>query len=167
MSEWNGRILNYGRKKQAKLGSTIIAVLMFQNQYYILNVGDCRIYEIQESARQLTEDQTLVQKEVKAGRMTEKEAEIDSRRNVLLECVGAIPIVHPDMYTGRLKKDAVYLVCSDGFRHVVTKQELAEAFAPERMRAVGEMRENIYRMIELNKQRRETDNISAIIIRTY
>jgi len=73
----------------------------------------------------------------------------------------------PDFFFGQTKKDAVYLLCSDGFRHVVSPLELYQAFAPQLMQSAEIMKQREVEIIELNKARQETDNISVITIRTF
>jgi serine/threonine protein phosphatase PrpC len=61
----------YGEDNGIMIGTTLTAMLMFRDSYYIIHVGDSRAYEITGTeARQLTNDQTFVAREVAAGRMT-------------------------------------------------------------------------------------------------
>ncbi len=163
----NKTIQNYGARQGIKLGTTIVVMLLTQTRYYILNIGDSRAYEISDTLYQLTEDQTFVAREIKHGRMTVEEAKVDSRRNVLLQCVGASEEVYPDMFFGEIKNNAVYMMCSDGFRHEITSDEIYEKFSPNALTSVEAMDLNAKYLIELNKQRAERDNISVLLIRTY
>lgn len=112
-----------------------------------------------------TEDQTLVAREVKMGRMTPEQAERDPRRNVLLQCIGASKVVEPTFICGNYNKNECYMLCSDGFRHVVTANEIQNFFAPSQNSNEKIMKDNIVQLIELNKERQETDNISSILIK--
>ena len=62
--------------------------LLLKEKCYIAHVGDCRLYEIAEDIRQITKDHTLIERELAEGKILEDEARIDSRRNVLLQCIG-------------------------------------------------------------------------------
>lgn len=165
--EQNRKIMNYGQKNGVSLGTTVTALLLTGHRYYILNVGDSRAYEITEGMRQITEDQTLVAREVRFGRMTEEEAKQDPRRNVLLQCIGASNEVYPDLFFGETKKDAVYMLCSDGFRHLITAEEIHSMLNPSVLLDTGSMKRSEEYLINLNKRRMETDNISIITIRTF
>lgn len=162
----NRRIKEYGDQQGVRMGTTAVVMLLTQDKYYILNVGDSRAYEIGNELRQLTCDQSLVAREVAAGRLTPEAAEKDSRRNVLLQCIGGANRVAPDLYMGNVVENAVYLLCSDGFRHEVFREELYEALRPEVLPDEETMNHTITELIELNKQRQERDNISALLIRT-
>lgn len=163
----NQMISSYGRKLGCALGTTAVVMLLTQDSYYIMNVGDSRAYELKEELRQLTEDQTLVAEEVKKGLLTSEQAKTDARRSVLLQCVGASETIFPDMYSGKLKRDAVYLLCSDGFHHEITTEEIAYYLQPAVLTDQEVMAQNARYLIALDKKRQERDNISLVMIRTF
>lgn len=163
----NERIKAYGASQGVRLGTTVVAMLLTQNRYYILNVGDTRAYEIVSDLRQITADQTFIAREIALGHMTPEQAAVDSRRNVLLQCVGASENVYPDMFFGDVQLNATYMLCTDGFRHEITADEIFEKFRPEVNYDQNVMNQNTISLIELNKNRNERDNISVILVRTF
>lgn len=167
VTEQNRTIKAFGARQGVRLGTTVVAMLLTQTRYYILNVGDSRAYELTTCLRQITSDQTFVAREVALGHMTEEQAMVDSRRSVLLQCVGASDEVYPDMFFGDVQPDAVYMLCSDGFRHEITEQEIFAALQPGVLFDEQTMQQHTLGLIELNKQRQERDNISASLVRTF
>jgi serine/threonine protein phosphatase PrpC len=167
IKEQNQEIASYGNTLKIQLGTTVTALLILENNdYIVVHVGDSRLYRITDSEIEvLTEDQTLVANEVKLGRLTPEQAETDPRRNVLLQCVGASRIVEPAFVMGKAFSDECYMLCSDGFRHVVTSNEILTKFAPSNNADEDAMKNNIIELVELNKTRGETDNISAILVK--
>lgn len=163
----NQSIKAYGAARGIRLGTTAVVMLLTQNQYYIMNVGDSRAYELTTGMRQITEDQSLVAREVALGHLAPEDAERDPRRNVLLQCVGASDKVYPDMFCGPIQQNAVYLLCSDGFRHEITGGEIYELLQPNALLDEYSMQNNSRALIELNKQRQERDNISVALVRTF
>ena len=163
----NAAISAYGAARGIRLGTTVVAMLITQSRYYILNVGDSRAYEICGGVRVMTQDHTVVAHEIAQGRLTEEEAMNDPRRSVLLQCVGASPEVYPDMFFGTPLNNAVYMLCSDGFRHEISPEEIFAAFRPERMLNEQSMNQAALGLIELNKQRQERDNITVAMVRTF
>lgn len=166
-TEYNEKIKAYGRTCGVNLGTTITALLLTEKRYYIMNVGDTRAYEISDTISVLTKDQTVVAREVELGHLTPEEAERDSRRSVLLQCIGASETVYPDMFFGTTKTNAVYMLCSDGFRHEITENEIYHYLNPNVMLDADGMKENMDELVNMNKQRQERDNISVISIRTF
>lgn len=163
----NQEIKEYGARRGIALGTTAVVMLLSQTRYFILNVGDSRAYEITSDVRQITADQTFVAREIAMGHMTEAQATTDPRRNMLLQCIGASKEVYPDMFFGDVCKDAVYMLCSDGFRHEITEAEIYEKLRPDALMDDLSMQRNTVSLIELNKQRMERDNISVALVRTF
>lgn len=163
----NNIIKTYGARQGVKLGTTAVVMLLTDNQYFIMNVGDSRAYEFTETMAQLTNDQTFVAREVALGNMTPEQAEVDERRSVLLQCIGASEEVYPDFFVGETKQNATYMLCSDGFRHEITPDEIFAKFQPGVLLDDSTMNQNTLDLIELNKQRNERDNISVVLVRTY
>lgn len=161
------KIAEYSDKNGVSMGTTCVALLVVNETYYIMNIGDSRIYLISENIYQLTKDQTYVQREMDAGRMTYEQSLSDPQRNVLLQCVGASPVIEPDFFMGDVKINQSYMLCCDGFRHVVDAREFFEILNPQTNTDPGTMQQNLIYLTELNKQRGETDNITAALIRTY
>lgn len=167
INQQNNAIKAYGAKQGVRLGTTAVVMLLTQSRYFILNVGDSRAYELTTEIRQITNDQTFVAREIAMGHMTPEEAATDSRRNVLLQCVGASDDVYPDMFFGNVQQNAVYMLCSDGFRHEITAEEIYESLQPGVLFDDYTMQQHTISLIELNKQRRERDNISVALVRTF
>ena len=166
ITDQNELIKTYGARQGVRLGTTAVVLLLTQNRSYLLNVGDSRAYLLRDRLYQLTADQTFVAREIALGHMTPEQALVDPRRNVLLQCVGASERVYPDMFFGDVQPGTVYMLCSDGFRHEITPQEIYEKLQPVRMTDEETMRRSAWELVELNKQRRERDNISVALIKT-
>lgn len=166
-TEYNEKIKAYGAQCGASMGTTVTAMLLTETRYYIINVGDTRAYEISDIVTVLTKDQTVVAREVELGNLTPEEAEHDARRSVLLQCIGASDEVIPDMFFGDTKLNATYMLCSDGFRHEISEDEIYQYLNPSMMMDADGMKQNMDALIELNKQRQERDNISVITVRTF
>ncbi|MCD7727820.1 MAG: serine/threonine-protein phosphatase [Ruminococcus sp.] len=163
--DMNARIGTYGMNIGVNLGTTVAAMLIINGRYYIMNIGDSRVYRMTDTIAQLTKDQTYVQREMDLGRMTPEEAQVSPQRNVLLQCIGASDIIKPDFYTAPVGSGECFLLCSDGFRHVITSEELYSRINPFVLKDERTMLESLKYFTELNKNRRETDNITAILIR--
>lgn len=164
LKDLNLRLAEYGREKGTELGTTFTGVLFIGEQYVCVHVGDTRLYHIGGEIKQLTDDQTFIEREIRSGRMTEEQAKKDKRRNVLLQCVGASRILEPQVICGKTER-GVYMICSDGFRHVITEEEMLETLAPINLMNKKAMHGNARYLIDLIKARRERDNISVVLIK--
>lgn len=162
----NRAIEAYGESFHAPCGTTLAALLLMNNHYYVVNVGDSRVYRLNENFYQITKDQTFVQREIDEGRMTEEEARNHPQRNVLLQCVGASNMIVPDFFEGTYNSGDLFMSCSDGFRHLITNEEFMKIIQPMQIKDEQSMKNAAIYCTELNKQRKENDNISVLLIKT-
>ena len=156
-------IMKYANGFGAECGTTLAGILIFEGDAYIVNVGDSRVYIKHDDLRQITKDQTYVQREIDMGRMTEEEAKTHKMRSILLQCVGASDVVIPDWFQEQIEVGDLILLCSDGFRHILGKDDmnlyLSDLSTEEEMQKVLET------IAEKSMKAGERDNITAIIIK--
>lgn len=158
-------IKDYGARQGVSLGTTLTMILIFGNKYIAAHVGDSRLYQISSELRQLTKDHSLVAREVEQGKITSDEAKVDKRRNILLQCVGASNVVTPQIFVGQAVPNEVFVLCSDGFRHEVQDEEIFGTLAPDLLNNEAVIKKTLVDLVELNKTRGETDNITAVAIK--
>lgn len=164
LEQVNETLIKYGEERQIHLGTTVTACLLCSDgRYLAAHIGDTRIYLMNQKVTRLTEDHTFVAREIKRGSMTPEQAEADSRRNVLLQCIGVNKFFKPQYIEGFLEAGDSVLLCSDGFRHKVSEQEMYEELQDTENEE--HMKAKLVKLVELNKQRNETDNITAIFIK--
>lgn len=164
--EQNEKLSQYGKMTNVSLGTTLSALLIIEGRYMIFHVGDTRVYQISDDVKQLTEDQTFINREMKAGRMTSEEAAVNTKRNMLLQCIGASREVNPDIQYGMVTPNTVYMLCSDGFRHVLTDEEIYENFKPESINSIDIMKQKSDYLIDVVKKRNERDNITVALLKS-
>ena len=163
IQESNRDLILCGKKYGIQIGTTVSGIMIFRNQYYIINVGDSRVYEITDAGiRCLTKDHSLVMREVEQGRLSPEEMEHDRRRNVLLQCIGATGEVKPDFFLGDASPRKVYMICCDGFRHEISAKEFYEILCPGKQPDQKALQGHLQQLIDMNIQRGERDNITAI-----
>lgn len=159
------KILEYGQSRNISLGTTLTALLLVNDKYANIHVGDSRLYKITNAMHQLTKDQTVAAHEIEQQRMTVAEAKVDRRSSILLQCVGASKVIEPDVQTGTLLENDAFMLCSDGFRHQVSDEEMYGIIAPPLLTSEKVMKKTLVDLVELNKARGEKDNITAILIK--
>jgi len=160
----NNALRAHGAERGITLGTTATVLLITEQRWFCLNVGDSRAYELFGSARQLTRDHSFVASEVERGNMTAEEAKQSPKRNILMQCIGIAESVEPDFFFGAPGRDAMYLLCTDGFRHYVSQEELHEVFRTASVLDEEELRRRERYLVDLNRQRGETDDISVITV---
>ncbi|MEG1106307.1 MAG: protein phosphatase 2C domain-containing protein [Eubacterium sp.] len=162
----NQSILKYSNDKNITLGTTAIMALFYDEKLLMLNVGDSRLYEIGDNLKQLSKDQSVVQREVDLGNLRQEDMEKDPRRNVLLQCIGATRNLIPDIKVLPVEENKTYLLCSDGFRHKLESIEIINALSPSVCTSDYNMQSTLKSLVDLVKKRQERDNISVLAIKT-
>ncbi|HEV8059600.1 MAG TPA: protein phosphatase 2C domain-containing protein [Gemmataceae bacterium] len=117
ISEVNKEVYAAAREEDGRrgMGCTLEFVYLGGDFFAVGHVGDSRTYHLHRGQlRQVTEDQTWVQRMVALGAMTQQEATEHPRRSELQQAMGGQPDVQPVVYEGRLVPGDAILVCSDG-----------------------------------------------------
>jgi protein phosphatase len=125
----NGQIYSYAREhpEVRGMGTTVTAAGVFGSDLYLAQIGDSRAYLVRGAeAIQLTKDQSLMQRLVDAGELTEDEAEQSERRNIILQALGPDPRVKVDLTYQSIRRGDTLILCSDGLSGLVRREEFAE-----------------------------------------
>lgn len=139
------------------------AFLFVENEYYAVHVGDSRGYVINKGeVHQITKDQSLVAQEVEKGLITKEEAKKDRRKNILLESVGITEEINMEFYSGEIPEDSSFLLCTDGFWHMLEDEEFIRYMSGKQMDDNKKIRMHLNYLVETVKNRGEKDNITAI-----
>lgn len=144
------------------MATTIVALQLTGNIATIGHVGDSRLYRL-DSNRNLsreTQDHSVVEEEVRAGRMTPEQAEHHPSRNVISRALGAEPTVEVDMKTIMVEPNNTFLICSDGITRHISDNEIRELLSSDM--PPDEICEQ---MKFVCYERGAEDNLTAVIVR--
>jgi protein phosphatase len=112
------------------MGTTATLALTVNGMIYFAQVGDSRAYIVRDGvAKQMTKDQSLVQRMVDAGKMTQEQAEKSEHRNIILQALGPEEAVVPELTRDRLVDGDIVVLCSDGLSNQVTAAEIVQTVA--------------------------------------
>lgn len=92
------------------MGTTLVIATIFDNVLRVANVGDSRLYVIDDNdITQITRDHSLVEEMVLAGQLSKSEARTHARKNVITRAIGVEEQVEPEMFQLILKKTVRFL----------------------------------------------------------
>ena len=160
LEECNESIIEYGKNANIRLGSTIVMVLVTQNNVVLMNVGDSRAYFISEDVVRLSRDHSVVGKDIELGLLTEEEAKKDSRNNMLTQCVGISDEIDP-FFNSFEVQNGCYVLCSDGFYNKISNNEMKNYLSGS-ISDAERLSFAIDGIISADREREEKDDISAI-----
>ncbi len=107
------------------MGTTLVAVLVQEQNAMFINVGDSRAYHLSPSGvTQVTRDHSLVELMVQQGRLTPEQAKKYPGKNLITRAVGTEDRVLGDCYQTELQPGDFLLLCSDGLSNLLTDMEL-------------------------------------------
>lgn len=164
LTELDDRMRKIGSERRIKLGTTATCMLFWKKKYLLVQSGDSRAYHIGRFLTQLSEDQSFVQKQVNSGFMTEQEAKYHPKRNVLTDCIGGSRPSIPVCSVGRQKVPGSYLLCSDGFIHELSGEEIWEDMRGSHEMEPDQVKDRMEGLIQKVIGRGEKDNITAVVI---
>ena len=143
------------------MGTTATVAGVHGTDLYLAQVGDSRAYLVRQGvAVQITKDQSLMQRLVEAGEITEEEAEQSERRNIILQALGPDPRVKVDLTIQPLRRGDVLVLCSDGLSGQVKKEEIAKVVLD-----TPDLVEVCAQLIQMANERGGPDNITAVAAR--
>src|SRR3984893_1371673 len=112
-------------ERHAGRGSTIVCVLVDQNCFSVGHVGDSRVYLIRGGAiQQLTQDHSLVRRQVRLGLISSEQARKSKLQNVITGALGSENTVEPDLDDMMAVSDDVLVLASDGLTKALSDQDI-------------------------------------------
>ena len=143
------------------MATTVVALHLEGARATIGHVGDSRLYRLSPDGKLLreTEDHSIVEEEVRAGRMTPEQAANHPSKNVISRALGAEESVEVDMKTIEVGEGNSFLLCTDGITRHIPDNELRELLlSGQSVEAIcAEMKDRCY-------QRGAEDNLTAVIV---
>ncbi len=159
INEINGEILEYGEENidSKGLGTTLVVALLTKNYLIFGNIGDSSGFVMKNhKLHKVTHDHTLVNLLVDAGNLTEEEAKIHPKKNVLMKALGAAEKVDMDIFDViDIEFDSIML-CSDGLTNMLTEEQIEKVLNDEELDAY----EKVEKLIRKCNARGGNDNIS-------
>ena len=147
-------------KTDAKLegmGTTLVAATVIEHTLYFANVGDSRLYLLNDEIRQLSKDHSLVQEMVRLGGLNAEEAKHHPDKNIITRAIGVKEDIEIDFFEYRLKKGDIILMCTDGLSNMVEDEEIFQI-----VRSSRDVVEAVEQLIERANSNGGKDNIGAV-----
>ncbi len=146
---------------QSGMGTTVVAVVLWDKTAYIANIGDSRAYITdQNEIRQITSDHSVVEELIKSGTITKEEARRHPQKNIITRAVGTDAEVDADLFECEFGGDNCILLCSDGLSSMLDDDEIYQIIRTEK-----NCEDTVCKLIDAAKQRGGLDNITAVCIR--
>ena len=140
------------------MGTTLVAATVVGNTLYFANVGDSRLYLINDKIRQISKDHSLVEEMVRLGGIKAEEAKNHPDKNIITRAIGVKEDVEPDIYEYRLKKGDIILMCTDGLSNMVEDEDMFDI-----VKGARDIVEAVEMLIEKANSNGGRDNIGVVM----
>ena len=142
------------------MGTTVVAATCIGKYLQVANVGDSRLYIInEEEVRQVTRDHSLVEEMVRMGGIDRKAARNHPDKNIITRAIGARDTIEIDFFNEELQDGDIVLMCSDGLSNMLEDEEIGKI-----LREKGSLEERAEKLVEAANNNGGKDNIAVIII---
>lgn len=162
ISAANAAIFNRAQRNQRLngMGTTLVALVVEDRHVWILNVGDSRCYRLRNGGiEQLTLDHSLVEEQVRMGRMSHSEALRSPLRNIITRALGTQNVVTPDCFKLEAEPGDLFMLCSDGLT-----RELGDAAIASILASNVPLQDRCARLVECAKKAGGHDNITCLLV---
>jgi PPM family protein phosphatase len=159
----NTKINSYavGHPEFRGMGTTATIAGLLGDTIYVAQIGDSRGYLIRQGVgSQITKDQSLMQKLVEAGELTEEEAEHSERRNIILQALGPEASIKVDLTHQPLRRGDTLVLCSDGLSTQINRDRITDIVSNEKDLTVA-----CKKLIDAANANGGPDNITVIVAR--
>jgi PPM family protein phosphatase len=143
------------------MGTTLVAIALVEGpELAIINIGDSRLYVLHDhELRQITYDHNLVAEMVAEGRITQAEAEVHPRRNIMTRALGVEPEVPIDLFVEEAVPGDRYLLCSDGL-----PREVHDGLITSLLERFADPQEAARELVDEANRRGGNDNITVVVV---
>ena len=143
------------------MGTTLVALATSDHHVWVLNIGDSRCYRLRKShLEQVTSDHSLVEEQVRMGRMTPREALHSPLKNVITRALGTQSQVTPDVFELEAEPGDLFMLCSDGLT-----RELSDSAIQTLLNEEISLETLAARLVEAAKKAGGHDNITCLLVR--
>ena len=157
----NQKLREIAAKDLAKrgMGTTVVAATCLGKYLQVANVGDSRLYVVNDTIKQITTDHSYVEEMIRRGNLQRENARSNPNKNIITRAVGAKNEIQADIYVVELKPGDLLLMCSDGLSNMLEDEEMRMII--RRQRDIVEMAEELVKVANENGGK---DNISVVLI---
>ena len=157
----NTELYTKSKDNQKKMGTTIVAVAIFDNQVVVYNIGDSSAYALTKDnvMTVVTVEDSFVGALISAGAITEEEAKSHPEKHVLTQALATRDNINLHTFIDDLNNYDYFLLCSDGLTNMIEKEEIQNIVKNDELSIA------VNKLIDKCVERGGVDNISVAIIK--
>ncbi|MCR5104505.1 MAG: Stp1/IreP family PP2C-type Ser/Thr phosphatase [Eubacterium sp.] len=146
-------------KDKMGMGTTMVVAVLVENELYVANIGDSRLYIINDDIKQITMDHSLVEELIRNGQLERNKGRNHPEKNIITRAMGSRDEAMPDFFQITVEEGDKILLCSDGLSNMVEDDEIKDIITDN-----TKLEDSVSSLINRANYYGGNDNISAIII---
>ena len=146
-------------KDKMGMGTTMVVAVLMGNVLYVANIGDSRLYVINDSIKQITMDHSLVEELIRSGQLERNKGRNHPEKNIITRAMGSRDEAIPDFFEVQLEAGDRVLLCSDGLSNMVEDDEIKDIVQDN-----PDLDEAVSSLISRANYYGGNDNISVVIV---
>jgi serine/threonine protein phosphatase PrpC len=147
------------------MGTTLVALVAEDRRIQVLNIGDSRCYRMRAGhLEQISLDHSLVDEQVRLGRMTPDEALRSPLRNVITRALGTQSRVTPDVFVLEAEPGDLFLLCSDGLIREVPDAKIERLLSAALLPTDLSLADLCNQLVDAANQAGGGDNITCLLL---
>ena len=141
------------------MGTTMVAAVVLNDKLIVANVGDSRLYIVNNDIKQITMDHSLVEELIRSGELERKRGRNHPEKNIITRAMGSKDEIVPDFFEIDLCEDDICLMCSDGLSNMVEDDEIKDIVLEN-----DSLEDMVRALVDRANYYGGSDNISVVII---
>lgn len=144
------------------MGTTLVLATCIGNEAIVANIGDSRLYLVNDAMTQITRDHSLVEEMVTLGGIDREMARNHPDKNIITRAVGVKEEVAADFFEVDLTKGDKLLLCSDGLTNMLRDEEIHQIIQENK-----ELEQAAKALIDAANENGGRDNIAVVLVEPF
>ena len=146
-------------KDKMGMGTTMVVAVVVDKKLYVANIGDSRLYLINDDIKQITMDHSLVEELIRSGQLERNKGRNHPEKNIITRAMGSRDEAMPDFFEINIAEGDKILLCSDGLSNMVEDDEIRDI-----IQDYSSLDDAVSSLISRANYYGGNDNISVIIV---
>ena len=151
-----------GDKTLMGMGTTIVIATCIGKYLEVANVGDSRLYLVNDRIEQVTIDHSLVEEMIQRGGIDRRSARNHPDKNIITRALGARNTIEADFFNLELEAGDIVLLCSDGLTNMVEDEDIRRVLKSGR-----DLKERAETLVQMANDNGGKDNIAVVLIEPF
>ena len=140
------------------MGTTMVLATVTEDTIFVANIGDSRLYLIDDGIHQITRDHSYVEEMVSIGEIDKSEARTHSKKNIITRAIGVEEVTHADFFEVQFKDGDKLLMCSDGLTNMIEDNDILSI-----INGNNDIESTVHKLIDLANDSGGKDNIAVLV----